>query len=48
MKLGIYSLELHPNLFIPVDEKVIRKVGSVQTEPIDVRFISATDRDLVK
>ncbi|HPD33774.1 MAG TPA: sigma-54 dependent transcriptional regulator [Candidatus Kapabacteria bacterium] len=47
-EIGDLSLELQSNLFIPVDEKVIRKVGSVQTEPIDVRFISATDRDLVK
>lgn len=47
-EIGDLSLELQSNLFIPVDEKVIRKVGSVQSEPIDVRFISATDRDLVK
>ncbi|OGU60654.1 MAG: hypothetical protein A2X64_07965 [Ignavibacteria bacterium GWF2_33_9] len=47
-EIGDLSLDLQSNLFIPVDEKVIRRVGSVQTEEIDVRFISATDRDLVR
>jgi two-component system nitrogen regulation response regulator NtrX len=47
-EVGDLSLELQSNLFIPVDEKIIRRVGSVQTEEIDLRFISATDRDLVK
>jgi two-component system nitrogen regulation response regulator NtrX len=47
-EIGDLSTDLQSNLFIPVDEKVIRRVGSVQTEEIDLRFISATDRDLVK
>lgn len=47
-EVGDLSLELQSNLFIPVDEKIIRRVGSVQTEEIDLRFVSATDRDLIK
>ncbi|MEN6295004.1 MAG: sigma-54 dependent transcriptional regulator [Chloroherpetonaceae bacterium] len=47
-EIGDLSLDLQSNLFIPVDEKIIRKVGSVQSEEIDLRFVSATDRDLVK
>lgn len=47
-EVGDLSQELQSNLFIPVDEKIIRRVGSVQTEEIDLRFISATDRDLVR
>lgn len=47
-EVGDLSLELQSNLFIPVDEKIIRRVGSVQTEEVDLRFISATDRDLIK
>jgi len=47
-EIGDLSLDLQSNLFIPVDEKVIRRVGSVQSEEVDIRFISATDRDLVK
>ncbi len=47
-EIGDLSLELQSNLFIPIDEKIIRKVGSVESEAIDIRFISATDRDLVK
>jgi len=47
-EIGDLSLELQSNLFIPIDEKVIRRVGSVQAEEIDIRFVSATDRDLVR
>ena len=46
-EIGDLSLELQSNLFIPVEEKQIRRVGSIEAEELDVRFISATDKDLV-
>ncbi len=46
-EIGEMSLDLQSNLFIPIEEKIVRKVGSVQGEEIDVRFISATDKDLI-
>ena len=46
-EIGDLSLDLQSNLFIPIEEKMIRKVGSVESEEIDVRFITATDKDLV-
>ncbi|MCX6156305.1 MAG: sigma-54 dependent transcriptional regulator [Candidatus Kapabacteria bacterium] len=47
-EIGDLSLDLQSNLFIPIEEKVVRRVGSVESEEMDVRFISATDRDLVQ
>lgn len=47
-EIGDLSLELQSNLFIPIEEKKIRKVGSTEGEEIDVRFISATDKDLLQ
>lgn len=47
-EIGEMSLELQSNLFIPIEEKVVRRVGSVQSEEVDIRFISATDMDLLK
>jgi DNA-binding NtrC family response regulator len=46
-EIGDLSLELQSNLFNPIEEKIIRKVGSNETEDLDVRFISATDKDLL-
>jgi two-component system, NtrC family, nitrogen regulation response regulator NtrX len=46
-EIGDLSLELQSNLFIPIEEKQIRRVGSIEAEELDVRFISATDKDLV-
>lgn len=46
-EIGEMSLELQSNLFIPIEEKVVRRVGSVQSEEVDIRFISATDMDLL-
>jgi DNA-binding NtrC family response regulator len=47
-EIGDMSLELQSNLFIPIEEKTVRRVGSNDTEEINVRFISATDKDLLK
>ncbi len=46
-EIGDLSLPLQSNLLIPIEEKIIRKVGSTDDEPIDVRFLTASDRDLV-
>jgi DNA-binding NtrC family response regulator len=46
-EIGDLSLELQSNLFIPIEEKNVRKVGSTEQEDLDVRFISATDKDLM-
>lgn len=47
-EIGDMTHDLQANLFIPIEERLIRKVGSVQTEEVDIRFISATDKDLLK
>ncbi|MFA7626871.1 MAG: sigma-54 dependent transcriptional regulator, partial [Candidatus Kapaibacterium sp.] len=47
-EIGEMTLELQSTLFIPIEEKVVRRVGSVQSEEVDIRFISATDMDLVQ
>lgn len=46
-EIGDMNGNLQSNLFIPIEEKEVRRVGSVKSEEIDIRFISATDRDLV-
>jgi two-component system nitrogen regulation response regulator NtrX len=46
-EIGDMPIDIQSNLFIPIEEKVVRRVGSVQSEEVDLRFISATDRDLV-
>lgn len=46
-EIGDMSLDLQANLFIPIEEKLIRRVGSIQPEDLDIRFISATDKDLL-
>jgi DNA-binding NtrC family response regulator len=47
-EIGDLSPELQSNLFIPIEEKSIRKVGSIELEELNVRFVSATDKDLVE
>jgi transcriptional regulator with GAF, ATPase, and Fis domain len=39
-------LELQPSLLLPIDDKKIKRLGSVREEEVDVRIISATDRNL--
>ncbi len=46
-EIGELPLDLQSNLFLPLEEKYIRKVGSTQQEEIDIRFFSATDKNLV-
>jgi DNA-binding NtrC family response regulator len=46
-EIGDLSLELQSSLFLPIEEKSIRRVGSTESEDLNVRFISATDKDLI-
>lgn len=46
-EIGDMPLELQANLLLPTEQKAVRRVGSVETEEVDLRFVSATDRDLV-
>ena len=46
-EIGDLSQALQSSLFIPIEEKLIRRVGSTEAEDLDVRFISATDKDLI-
>lgn len=46
-EIGDMPVDLQSNLLIPIEEKQVRKIGSVESEDIDIRIISATDKDLV-
>ncbi len=45
-EIGELSLAVQPKLLRALQEKVIRKVGAVKDQQIDVRLIAATNRDL--
>ena len=45
-EIGDLPLELQPSLLLPIDDKKIKRLGSVKEEEVDVRIISATDRNL--
>lgn len=47
-EIGDMPADMQANLLVPVEEKRIRKVGSVESEEVDIRFISATDKNLVE
>jgi two-component system nitrogen regulation response regulator NtrX len=44
--IGNLSVELQANLLVPIEEKIVRKVGAIENEEINVRVISASDKDL--
>ncbi len=46
-EIGDLPLDLQANLLLPIEEKTVRKIGSTEQEQVDIRFISATDKDLV-
>lgn len=46
-EIGDLSPELQANLFIPIEEKIVRRVGAIESEDVDIRFVSATDKDLI-
>ncbi len=45
-EIGDMPLALQPKLLRVLEEKRIRRVGETRTRPVDVRFISATNKDL--
>jgi DNA-binding NtrC family response regulator len=47
-EIGDMSHDVQSNLLIPIEERIVRKVGAIEAEPVDIRFISATDKDLLK
>ncbi|MDC1068365.1 sigma-54 dependent transcriptional regulator [Candidatus Kapabacteria bacterium] len=46
-EIGDLPIDMQANLLIPIEEKIIRRVGSIESEEVDLRFISATDKDLI-
>ncbi|MFM8568995.1 MAG: sigma-54-dependent transcriptional regulator [Candidatus Kapaibacterium sp.] len=45
-EIGDLAPESQANLLLPMEERSIRRVGSIESEDLDIRFISATDKDL--
>ncbi len=45
-EIGDLPLELQPSLLLPIDDKKVKRLGSVREEEVNVRIISATDRNL--
>ena len=46
-EIGDLPIELQANLLLPIEERTVRRVGSVEQETVDLRFVSATDRELL-
>jgi len=47
-EIGDLSPDLQANLLLPIESKIVRKVGSVEAESVDIRIISATDKNLLE
>jgi DNA-binding NtrC family response regulator len=45
-EIGDLPLELQASLLLPIDNKIVKRLGSVKEEPVNVRIVSATDRNL--
>jgi DNA-binding NtrC family response regulator len=45
-EIGELDLTMQTKLLRVIEERVVRRVGSVTSVPIDVRFVAATNRDL--
>lgn len=45
-EIGDLAYDMQSSLLIPIEEKTFHRVGSNEIEAVDIRFISATDRDL--
>ena len=46
-EIGDMPPELQANLLLPMEQRGVRRLGSVEVEDVDIRFVSATDRDLL-
>ncbi len=47
-EIGEMPLSLQPKLLRVIQEKRVRRVGATHTLPVDIRIISATNRDLLE
>ncbi|MDR0927267.1 MAG: sigma-54 dependent transcriptional regulator [Ignavibacteria bacterium] len=47
-EIGDLPTDLQSHLLIPIEEKLIRKVGAMENEAVDIRFVSATNRNLLQ
>lgn len=47
-EIGDLPIELQANLLLPIEERTVRRVGSVEQETVDLRFVSATDKELLE
>jgi two-component system NtrC family response regulator/two-component system nitrogen regulation response regulator GlnG len=47
-EIGDMPQELQANLLLPMEQRGVRRLGSVEVEPVDIRFVSATDRNLIE
>ena len=45
-EIGEMPLEVQAKLLLAIEQRITRRVGATRTTPIDVRFISATHRDI--
>ncbi|TMQ04328.1 MAG: FHA domain-containing protein [Deltaproteobacteria bacterium] len=45
-EIGEMPLEVQAKLLLVIEQRVVRRVGATRGTPIDVRFLSATHRDL--
>ena len=45
-EVGDMPMEVQAKLLLAIEQRVARRVGAIQGTPIDVRFISATNKDL--
>ncbi len=45
-EVGEMPLEVQAKLLLAIEQRVARRVGATASRPVDVRFVSATNRDL--